>query len=157
MHICTFKAQTNTTAQALWQLWTTPRHWPSWDHELQDVEMQGAFKQGSTGTLIYQDGTRRSFTVIKLQMLESLVLSVAYSGNTELLIKRDMRQEGPTLHFEQDVTLSAPFLTKMMMGRHKDPLRQAAGQQMQRTLDLLEGQRTAPRDGAVHGSAQKAH
>ncbi|GEM46211.1 hypothetical protein [Deinococcus cellulosilyticus] len=155
MHICTFKAQTHTTAQALWTLWTQSKHWPAWDTNLQEVTLDGAFKQGGTGTLVYQDGTRRTFTVIKLQVLESLVICISYARGTEVLVKRDLRQEGEVLHFEQDVTLSGTFLTKMMMGGHREILRDAARQQMQRTLDLLEGQRKPVGESSAYASTRQ--
>ncbi|GGJ42715.1 hypothetical protein [Deinococcus roseus] len=157
MQICTFKAQTTNTVQNLWQLWTNVKNWSNWDGELQEVQLTGPFKQGCTGTLVYRDGTHKTFTVIKLQVLESMVISIPYARGTELLIKRDMRQEGPEVHFEQDVTLSGTFITKMMMGSHKEPLRQVAGQQMQRMLELLEGRRAFAPDGALVGATKTAH
>ena len=139
MDICTFKASTQTTPEALWQLWTQVKHWPSWDLDLQSAAMHGTFKQGATGTLIQMDGTERTFSVIKVQMLESLVISVPYLHSTALLIRRDMQREGPMLHFEQDVSLSGAFLTKMLLRGHKDALKMTAAAQMQGVLNLLEG------------------
>ncbi|GGJ36462.1 SRPBCC family protein [Deinococcus roseus] len=156
MHICTYSASSQTTLQAVWQLWTNIKHWPRWDSQLQSVEMDGAFRQGSTGTLTYQDGSKKTFSIIKLQVQESLVLAIAYPHGSELRIKWDLRQNGSEILFDQEVSISATPFAKLLLRGHKEPLMKSSHNQMQRMLDLLEGEFSPFKDAAARGTPRAA-
>lgn len=156
MHICTYEAQTQASKEALWQLWTQTKHWPTWDTDLASAELSGPFRQGVTGTLTYKDGTSRTFTVIKCEMLESLVLSIPFVKGVDLIVKRDLKQKGAELHFQQELAFTGAPFAKMMQKGKKEPITRATLKQMEVLIQLLEGQYSPFKDGAASGNPQTA-
>ncbi|GGJ18552.1 hypothetical protein [Deinococcus roseus] len=157
MHICTFEAQTRASRQALWQLWTNPKNWPTWDSELASAELSGTFRQGVTGTLSYKDGSLKTFTVIKCEMLESLVLAIPITKGIELIIKRDLRQQGEELVFQQDLNLTGTPFALMMQRSRRDPLTKGTLRQMELLVKLLEGGLSPVKEAASGTTTKPAH
>ncbi|GGJ27816.1 SRPBCC family protein [Deinococcus roseus] len=139
MNISTYSATTTASAQAVWQLWTNPKHWPTWDPTLQSAELSGPFRQHVKGTLTYKDGKAVAFEVVACHMLENFVLAVPYLQGTQLLIKRSLHVQGEGVEIEQEVTLQGPALAKLMLRSKKDQLLQESGQQITRFFEMLEG------------------
>lgn len=157
MHICTHTVQAETTAAALWQLWTNVKHWPSWDTRLQSVEMNTPFRQGNSGMLTFKDGTQRKFTVIKLQMLEGIVILMPYQHNSELRIAWDIKStDGGAVTFEQEVTLTASPFSMLLLRGQKEMLVQQATEQLQKMVQMLEGATSPFQDTAGRGSPKTA-
>lgn len=156
MHICTFDTETVASKETLWQLWTQPKHWPTWDIELESAELSGAFKQGATGTFKYKDGSTRAFTIIKCVMLESYVLSVQYSKGVELTITRDLHQQGDKVHFKQEWNLNGPPLTMLFQRSKKDLLYQQGLKQMEIVLKMLNNEYSPFKEGAGSGAKSSA-
>jgi hypothetical protein len=50
-------------AERVWQLWTTPSTWSTWDRGLRAAALDGAFTAGATGTVVGLDGRRSRFVV----------------------------------------------------------------------------------------------
>ncbi|GGJ22037.1 hypothetical protein [Deinococcus roseus] len=155
MHICAFSTSTATTPQAVWQLWTQPRHWPSWDKTLKQAELSGPFKQGVSGILTFQDGSTAPFTVVMCQMLQSYVLSVPLGLGVDLLIKRELWQEGEKVHFRQEVSLMGPAMAKLLHGVRKKALQLETFKAMEGLLERLRGEMSALKDNP-QGDVQRS-
>jgi len=58
-------AETTTASPAqLWQLYQDPTTWPEWDHQLEDVTVDGPFETGSTGTIKPVGGPRTRYRMV---------------------------------------------------------------------------------------------
>ncbi|GGJ43281.1 hypothetical protein [Deinococcus roseus] len=153
MHITTLKAGVPFNRETLWSLLAQVKHWATWDPDIEDVKMTGPFKQGAKGSILFKDGSKQNFCIVKLQPLESLVLSVTYQHGTELLVKWDLSVQDSLTVVEQDVTLSGAVLSKMLVRNHKDQLKNRAAVRMRKMFDVAQG--TQPqRQGPLSGRSQ---
>lgn len=57
---------TTATPEQLWQLYQDPTTWPEWDHQLEDVTVDGPFETGSTGTIKPVGGPRTKFRMVEV-------------------------------------------------------------------------------------------
>lgn len=138
MHISTYAATTNCTADAIWQLWANPRHWSSWDPALEKAEFSGPFRQHVKGTLFYKDGRQVPFEVVSCHMLESFVVGIPYLRGTQLVVKRTLVQEGELWGFEQDTNLQGSKFDLLLLRGKKAELLEQSGVQVQRMFQMLE-------------------
>jgi len=62
----TFKETVETTATAnqIWKLWSSPESWPSWDHGVEWVKIEGPFVKGSRGVMKPVGGPKVKFEMI---------------------------------------------------------------------------------------------
>jgi hypothetical protein len=57
---------TTATPEQLWDLYREPTAWPEWDHQLEDVTVDGPFETGSTGTIKPVGGPRTRFRMVEV-------------------------------------------------------------------------------------------
>lgn len=155
MHISTYAASTHSSAQAVWQLWSNPQHWPLWDPAVERLEFSGPFRQHVKGTLTYKDGRQVTLEVVSCHMLESLVVSIPYLRNTQLIVKRTLARDGDLWAFEQETSLQGGKLDLLFLRGKKPELLEASGVQMDRMFKMLEeGLKTSDEKSAAGRTQQ---
>jgi hypothetical protein len=74
-------------ADQVWQLWTTPSTWASWDRGLREAALDGAFATGATGTIVGLDGRRSRFAVDEVDPGRRTRWHVALPGGRMELVR----------------------------------------------------------------------
>ncbi len=57
---------TTATPERLWDLYREPTTWPEWDHQIEDVTVDGPFETGATGTIKPVGGPRTKFRMVEV-------------------------------------------------------------------------------------------
>jgi hypothetical protein len=57
---------TTATPEQLWQLYQDPTTWSEWDHQIEDVTVDGPFETGATGTIKPVGGPRTKFRMVEV-------------------------------------------------------------------------------------------
>jgi len=57
---------TNASAESIWELWSTPSTWHTWDSEVKSAEICGDFVQGTKGMMQPKSGPKVTFTLTKV-------------------------------------------------------------------------------------------
>lgn len=57
---------TTATPEQLWRLYQDPTTWPEWDHQIEDVTVDGPFETGATGTIKPVGGPRTRFRMVEV-------------------------------------------------------------------------------------------
>ncbi|WP_317992820.1 SRPBCC family protein [Bartonella gliris] len=80
----TYSEEINTEASAeqIWAMWENVTTWPCWDHELEWVELSGAFKVGAVGKMKPKRGPKVTFT------LDKVIKNVCFSDYARLPFTR---------------------------------------------------------------------
>ncbi|WP_409361542.1 hypothetical protein ACRPOS_000760 [Bartonella heixiaziensis] len=73
---------TEASAEQIWAMWEDVSTWPCWDHELEWVELSGAFKAGAVGKMKPKKGPKVTFT------LDKVIKNVCFSDYARLLFTR---------------------------------------------------------------------
>ncbi|WP_375662642.1 hypothetical protein [Bartonella sp. OC16QHHD] len=73
---------TEASAEQIWAIWEDVAKWPSWDHELEWVELFGAFKVGAVGQMKPKKGPTVTFT------LDKVIKNVCFSDYVKLPFTR---------------------------------------------------------------------
>lgn len=60
---CAHTETTTASRERLWEIYARPTEWPSWDHEVLEVTVDGPFAMGTTGTLRPASGPSSKFTL----------------------------------------------------------------------------------------------
>ncbi|GAA4663124.1 hypothetical protein [Bartonella pachyuromydis] len=138
----TYREEVNTEASAeqIWAMWGDVATWPCWDHELEWVELSGAFIEGATGRMKPKKGPKVTFT------LDKVIKNVCFSDCAKLPFTR--------MHFDHEyiistdsgsaknkirhtVTISglfAPFFGRIIGTKIKQHLRSAMTEMSKRAL-----------------------
>ena len=94
---------TTTDPALVWQRWTSPGSWASWDLGLRDAALDGPFVVGARGTLVDRAGRTSAFSVVQLDPGRCCVVEVALpAARLRLertlhgpLVRHDVRFTGP--------------------------------------------------------------
>ncbi|CAK00757.1 MULTISPECIES: hypothetical protein [Bartonella] len=73
---------TEASAEQIWSMWEDVATWPCWDHELEWVELSGAFKEGTVGRMKPKKGPKVTF------MLDKVIKNVCFSDYAKLPFTR---------------------------------------------------------------------
>ncbi|UNE54620.1 hypothetical protein [Bartonella machadoae] len=73
---------TEASAEQIWAMWENVATWPCWDHELEWVELSGAFKAGAVGKMKPKKGPKVTFT------LDKVIKNVCFSDYAKLPFTR---------------------------------------------------------------------
>ncbi|WP_375613517.1 MULTISPECIES: hypothetical protein [unclassified Bartonella] len=73
---------TEARAEQIWAIWEDVAKWPSWDHELEWVELSGPFKEGAIGRMKPKKGPTVTFT------LDKVIKNVCFSDYAKLPFTR---------------------------------------------------------------------
>ncbi|MGF7157577.1 hypothetical protein [Bartonella heixiaziensis] len=73
---------TEASAEQIWAMWEDVSTWPCWDHELEWVELSGAFKAGAVGQMKPKKGPKVTFT------LDKVIKNVCFFDYARLLFTR---------------------------------------------------------------------
>ncbi|WP_375632594.1 MULTISPECIES: hypothetical protein [unclassified Bartonella] len=73
---------TEASAEQIWAIWEDVASWPSWDHELEWVELSGPFKEGAIGRMKPKKGPTVTFT------LDKVIKNVCFSDYAKLPFTR---------------------------------------------------------------------
>jgi hypothetical protein len=107
--------QTTADKETFWRIWTDVRNWHTWDTPLREATLEGAFQQGSKGSLVTAQGQRSSFTITEYKLMQSYTFTTQLPG-AKLTVKRYFSGEAAFTHH---VTFSGPlgFLFAALLGR----------------------------------------
>ncbi|EJF84231.1 hypothetical protein MCU_00899 [Bartonella elizabethae Re6043vi] len=73
---------TQASAEQIWSMWEDVATWPCWDHELEWVELSGAFKESAVGRMKPKKGPIVTFT------LDKVIKNVCFSDYAKLPLTR---------------------------------------------------------------------
>ncbi|WP_273719065.1 MULTISPECIES: hypothetical protein [Bartonella] len=73
---------TEASAEQIWSMWEDVATWPCWDHELEWVELSGAFKEGAVGRMKPKKGPTVTFT------LDKVIKNACFSDYAKLPLTR---------------------------------------------------------------------
>jgi hypothetical protein len=69
--------QTRATAEAIWRLWSDPSTWHEWNPNVQQMEMHGAFADGTSGVMHTPAGQHHQIQLSHIQPGRSFDLETA--------------------------------------------------------------------------------
>jgi hypothetical protein len=66
--------------EAIWALWADPSHWPKWNAQIQQAEVDGELLPGAPVTIKYRRGGRVRFEVVALEPGRLLIVEARFPG-----------------------------------------------------------------------------
>lgn len=110
-----YTLKTAAKKEVFWRVWTDVKNWHTWDTPLREARLEGAFQQGSKGTLTTKQGQHSSFTITEYKPMQSYTFTTQLPG-AKLTVKRYFSSESTFTH---QVTFSGPlrFLFATLLGR----------------------------------------
>ncbi len=102
---------TTASAAAIWRLYEDTTTWPTWDHGLEKVHLDGPFETGTRGTLRPKGGPNVPFVITALEKERSFS-DISSLPFTRLIFTHSLEKEGNKLrvtHHAEMKGLLAPF------------------------------------------------
>lgn len=110
--------ETNARAERLWRIWSDTSTWPSWNPDVEAVELDRPLGEGAAGTMRTKSGGTHKIAIREVQPGRSFVLQSDGVPATKLLFKCEVAALTEGSRISQSVTLQGPlsFLFGPMMG-----------------------------------------
>jgi hypothetical protein len=67
MLIVEHSIKSKAAPEAIWSLWTNINTWTTWDHGIENAEIEGAFVQGASGWLKPRGGPKVKFKILQTE------------------------------------------------------------------------------------------
>lgn len=67
MLIALHSIKTKATPESVWELWSNIKTWNTWDHGIENSEIEGAFMEGASGWLKPKGGPRVKFKILRAE------------------------------------------------------------------------------------------
>ena len=110
--------ETKAAPEKLWRLWADTSTWPSWNPDIEAVNLDRPLGEGATGTMRTKSGGTHNITIRDVEPGRSFVLQSDGVPATKLLFKCEVASSGNGSRISQELTLQGPlaFLFGPMMG-----------------------------------------
>ncbi len=66
MLVATHTIATDVSRDSIWEIWTRVSAWPAWDHELEQVTLNGGFVTGSMGVIKPKKAPKANFVLVEV-------------------------------------------------------------------------------------------
>lgn len=103
-----YEVLTKARPAAVWQLWTTPATWPSWDSGLRSAQLEGSFQAGSKGQLQPDKGPASTFEVMEAVQDQRTVVRVRIPLGW-MYLRRSLTAAGDQYRLRHAVQLTGPM------------------------------------------------
>jgi uncharacterized protein YndB with AHSA1/START domain len=110
--------ETKAAPERLWQLWSDTSTWPSWNPDIQEVNLDRPLGPGASGTMRTKSGGTHNIAISDVEPGRSFVLESDGVPATKLHFKCEVAPTSGGSRISQTVTLHGPlaFLFGPMMG-----------------------------------------
>lgn len=110
--------ETKAAPEKLWRLWSDTSTWPSWNPDIEAVNLDRPLGEGASGTMRTKSGGTHNIVIRDVEPGRSFVLQSDGVPATRLLFKCEVAPTSTGSRISQSVTLRGPlsFVFGPMMG-----------------------------------------
>ena len=101
--------QTRASAESIWRLWSDPSTWHEWNPNVQRMEMNGPFANGTTGVMHTRAGQHHRVQLGNIQPGRSFDLGTAVIPLTHFTFHCEVVPNPSGSAISQSVTVSGPL------------------------------------------------
>ena len=110
--------ETKAPAEKVWKIWSDTSTWPSWNPDIESVNLDRPLGEGASGTMRTRSGGTHNIAIKDVKPGSSFVLESDGVPATKLLFRCEVVPLASGSRLSQSVTLQGPlaFLFGPMMG-----------------------------------------
>jgi uncharacterized protein YndB with AHSA1/START domain len=101
--------QTRASAQSVWQVWSDPSTWHEWNPNVERMEMNGPFANGSTGVMHTPAGQHHQIRLTNIQPGRSFDLETKVIPLTEFTFHCEVVPNAGGSTVSQSLNVSGPL------------------------------------------------
>ena len=101
--------QTSASADAVWRWWSDPSTWHEWNPNVQQMEMNGAFADGTTGVMHTPSGQHHQIQLTHVQPGRSFDLETSAIPLTRFTFHCEVVPSGTGSTVSQSLAMSGPL------------------------------------------------
>jgi hypothetical protein len=101
--------QTRASAEAIWRLWSDPPTWHEWNPNVERMEMNGPFANGTTGVMHTPAGQHHQVQLSQIQPGRSFDLETSVIPLTHFTFHCEVMPSGSGSTISQSLAMSGPL------------------------------------------------